>query len=67
MNENIFFFFNNLSGKIEFFDQLVVFFAEVFPYFVIFFAFLFLIFHNEILFSENPLKAFIKKWKEIFR
>lgn len=66
MNNNIFFFFYNLAHKSEFFDAIIIFFADIFPYIVIVLAFLFLIFHNEILTSSNPLKALIQKWKDIF-
>lgn len=65
MNNQIFFFFYNLAHQSEFIDKVIIFFAETFPYIVIFLAFLFLIFHHEVLFAKNPLKAFVQKWKEI--
>jgi len=66
MNNEIFYFFYNLAHKSVFFDKLVFFVADIFPYIVIILAFLFLIFHHEVLFSKNPFKALIQKWKEIF-
>lgn len=65
MNEQIFFFFYNLTYQSVFFDKLVIFFAETFPYIVVLLAGFFLLYHHEVLFSGNPLKAFIQKWKEI--
>jgi membrane-associated phospholipid phosphatase len=65
MNNQIFFFFYNLAHQSAFFDKLVVFFAVYFPYIVILLAGIFLLFHHEVFSSENPLKAFIQKWKEI--
>jgi undecaprenyl-diphosphatase len=65
MNDTIFFFFYNLAHQSHLFDQVVVFFAVYFPYLVVFLAGIFLLFHHEVLFSENPLKAFVQKWKEI--
>lgn len=65
MNQSIFFFFYNFAHQSKLLDQIIIFFADVFPYFVISFSFLFLIFHHEVLLSKNPIKEFIKKWKEI--
>ena len=65
MNDTIFYFFYNLAHRSELLDKVIVFFADTFPYIVIFLAFLFLIFHHDVLPSKNPLKEFIKKWKEI--
>ncbi|MCX6751941.1 MAG: phosphatase PAP2 family protein [Candidatus Nomurabacteria bacterium] len=64
MNNQIFFFFYNLSHQSAFFDGVVNFFAVYFIYIVIISAFLFLFFYHKILPSENPLKEFINKWKE---
>jgi len=47
MNNDIFFFFYNLAHQSVFFDKLVVFFADTFPYIVILIALLFLIFYKE--------------------
>ena len=65
MNNIIFFFLYNLAHSSNTFDQVVIFIGNIFPYIVIFLAFLFLVFHHEVLFADNPLKAFIQKWKEI--
>lgn len=65
MNDQIFFFFYNLSHKSLFFDRLIIFFADTFPYLIILSAVLFLLFHHEVLFSKSPFKIFKQKWKEI--
>lgn len=65
MNNQIFFFFYNLAHQSVFFDKLVVFTADIFPYVVILIAGLFLLMHHDVLPSKNPFKEFIKKWKEI--
>jgi undecaprenyl-diphosphatase len=65
MNDTIFFFFYNLAHHSILFDDLVIFIGSIFPYIVVFLAFVFLLFHHEVLFAENPFKAFIQKWKEI--
>lgn len=65
MNDKIFFFFYNLAHQSVFFDRLVIFTAEIFPYIVVFLAGIFLLFHREVLPSQNPLREFLKKWKEI--
>ncbi|PJC49409.1 hypothetical protein CO033_01700, partial [Candidatus Nomurabacteria bacterium CG_4_9_14_0_2_um_filter_32_10] len=54
-----------LSHQSIFFDRVIIFFADIFPYIVVVLAVIFLLFHNEVLFSQNPIKEFIKKWKEI--
>lgn len=66
MNDTIFFAFYNLSHKSIFFDKIVVFFAQYFPYLVIFSAILFLLFHHEVFSKKEPFKALQKKWKEVF-
>lgn len=65
MDNSIFFFFYNLAHKSSFFDEIVTFTADIFPYIVVLLAGLFLLFHHEIFKSENPLKVFLQKWKEI--
>ncbi len=65
MNNQIFFFFYNLAHQSAFFDGIVIFFAQTFPYFVVLAAFLFLLLHHQVLTSLNPFREFRKKWKEI--
>lgn len=65
MNNTIFFSLYSLAHRSESLDRVFIFIADVFPYLVIFLTFLFLVFHHEVLFANNPLKAFIQKWKEI--
>jgi membrane-associated phospholipid phosphatase len=65
MNDNIFFFFYNLSHQSEFFDKLIFFIADTLPYLVVLIAVIFLLFHHEVLPSKNPFKIFKQKWKEI--
>ena len=65
MNNQLFFFFYNLAHQSQTFDKIVIFFAVHFPYVVIVLAGLFLLFHHEVLLSQNPLKEFKQKWKEI--
>lgn len=66
MNQTIFYFFYDLTRQSEFFDKLVIFTAEIFPYIVILLAFLFLLYHHEVFSSAEPLKNFLRKWKEFF-
>lgn len=65
MNNLIFLKFYNLSHNSVIFDHFIYFIAYVLPFLVVIGAFIFLIFHHEILKSENILKALLKKWKEI--
>ena len=65
MNDQIFFFFYNLSHQSNFFDLLVIFFGVWFPYIVIILAGLFLLFHHEVLTAESPAVVFWEKKKEI--
>lgn len=65
MNNQIFFFFYNLAHQSKLFDYVVIFFAVYFPYLVIILAGLFLLFHHEVLLSQNVLQEFKKKYKEI--
>ena len=65
MNNTIFYFFYSLAHQSLFLDKVIVFFAQTFAYIVIFLAIIFLLFHHDVLPSENPLAEFKKKWKEI--
>ena len=65
MNETIFFFFYNLSHQSVFFDKIVIFFAETFPYIVLMLVGLFLLFHHEVFKAESPLQVLAQKYKEI--
>lgn len=65
MNNNIFYFFYNLTHQSTFFDKVVIFTADIFPYIVIVLAGIFLIFYHKVFYTENPIKIFIQKWKEI--
>ena len=65
MNNTIFYFFYSLAHQSLFLDKVIVFFAQTFPYIFILSAFIFLLFHHDILPSENPLAEFKKKWQEI--
>lgn len=49
MNDTIFFFFYNLAHQSVFFDKLVVFFAETFPYIVILMVVVYLFFYKKSL------------------
>lgn len=64
INDQIFFFFYNLTHQSVFFDKLVVFLAVHFIYLVIALAFIFLILYHKILSSENSLKKFMGSWRE---
>ncbi len=66
MNEKIFFYLYNISGNNHTLDKVIVFFADILPYIVIVLAFVLLIFHNDVLKTNNPFKKFIDKWKEFF-
>lgn len=65
MNNQIFFFFYNLSHQSKFFDGVIVFFAVYFPYVVVILAGLFLLFHHEVLKAEEPFRVFMEKKREI--
>lgn len=67
MNNTIFYLFYNLAHQSNFFDHIVVFFSVYFPYIVIGLAGLFLLFHHDILKSENPYQVFLEKKKEILK
>ncbi|KKR41521.1 MAG: hypothetical protein UT78_C0024G0007 [Candidatus Nomurabacteria bacterium GW2011_GWF2_40_12] len=59
MNNDIFFFFNNLAHQSVTFDKVIVFTAETLPYVVITLAGLFLLFFL-------PAQAGRKSWRELF-
>lgn len=65
MNNSVFLFFYNFANHYPVVDTLAVFIAKNFPILVIFGAFVFLLFHHEVMSSENPLKRFTERWKEI--
>jgi undecaprenyl-diphosphatase len=65
MNNSIFFFFYNLAHQSVFLDNLLIFFAQTFPYLVIGAAIVFLLWHHEIFSAEHPFRALAQKWKEI--
>lgn len=65
MNDAIFYFFYNFAHKSAWVDGLIIFCATYLQYFVIFLAVIFLLTHNEVLSTSNPIKEFVKKWKEI--
>src|SRR5579864_6356133 len=65
MSNQIFYFFYNFAHRSDFFDHVVVFFAVWFPYLVIILAGLFLLFHHEVIFADNPYQVFMQKKKEI--
>ena len=53
MNNTIFFFFYNLAHKSQLFDQIVIFFADTFPYIVVMLAIVYLFFYK-------------KNWRDFF-
>jgi undecaprenyl-diphosphatase len=65
MNNSIFFSLYGLAHQSIFFDKLIIFVADIFPYIVVIFAIIFLLFHHEVLLSKNPLKELSQKWIEI--
>lgn len=65
LNNQIFLFFYNFTHQSLFFDKIIIFLADIFPYLVVLLAGIFLLFHHDVLFSKNPFKIFAQKWKEI--
>ncbi|HAS80433.1 MAG: Phosphoesterase PA-phosphatase related protein [Candidatus Nomurabacteria bacterium GW2011_GWE1_32_28] len=67
MNNQIFFFFYNLAHRSVFFDQLIIFIADIFPYIVVILAVISLIIYKEK--EKKTLKQIISvvciRWKEI--
>ncbi len=67
LNNEIFYFFYSFAHQSYFLDHLIIFCAAYLQYLVILLAVVFLLFHHEILPSNNPLKEFKKKWYEVLR
>lgn len=65
MNTQIFYAFYNLAHQSDFLDSLIIFTAEYLPYLVILIAGIFLLWHHDVIKSQNPFKAFAQKWREI--
>ena len=65
MNNSIFFFLYNFAHKSILVDYLIIFTADILPYLVILAAIIFMLAHHDVLKSKDPMKAFIKKWREI--
>lgn len=65
MNDTIFYFFYGLAHQSTLVDNIIIFFAQYFPYVVLMLAGLFLIFHHEIVQAENPYRLFMEKKVEI--
>ena len=73
-NNQIFFFFYNLSHKSFILDWWIIFFAHTFPYIVIILSIIFLLFHHEVILLKyktkneaiwNSFRELKQKWKEI--
>lgn len=67
MNNQIFSFFYDLSHQSAFLDNIIIFFADTFPYIVVMLAGLFLLFHHEIAQAEDPFRVFWEKKREILK
>jgi undecaprenyl-diphosphatase len=67
MNNQIFYFFYNLSHRSAFLDNIIIFFADTFPYIVVMLAGLFLLFHHEIAQAEDPFRVFWEKKREFIK
>ncbi|MEK7219094.1 MAG: phosphatase PAP2 family protein [Patescibacteria group bacterium] len=65
MNNQIFYFFYNFAHQSVWLDNFFIFLAVYLPYLVILGAIVFLLFHHEVLKSQNPLVVLKQKWKEI--
>ena len=65
LNNQIFFSLYNLTHKNSLFDKVVYFLGDTMPYIIIIATIIFLFYHHEVFASENPVKAFKQKWKEI--
>jgi len=66
LNDKIFFFLYNFSHKSIFFDKVVIFIADTFPYILVLTAILFLFFHKDNINSNFPIREFKRRMKEIF-
>jgi membrane-associated phospholipid phosphatase len=67
MNDTIFYFFHGLAYRYTFFDEVVIFLAQTFPYIVLMLAGLFLLFHHEVFKANTPTEVLKEKWKEIVK
>jgi undecaprenyl-diphosphatase len=65
MNQQIFFFFYNFAHQSTLLDQIIIFFAQYFPYIVVFLAGIFLVMHHEIFKTESTWQVFLQKKREI--
>lgn len=65
MNQQIFFFFYNFAHQSVLLDQIIIFFAQYFPYIVVFLAGVFLVMHHEIFKEESTWQVFLQKKREI--
>jgi len=64
-NNKLFFDLYSLAHRSIFFDRLIFFVADIFPYIVIVFAGIFLLFYFKIIPSKTPFRTFFQKLKEI--
>jgi membrane-associated phospholipid phosphatase len=67
MNQAIFLFFYNLPHGSPFWNNVAVFFADIFPYIVMIMAGIFLLMHHEVLGSDTPWEVLMEKKKEILK
>ena len=65
MNTELFYTLYTLAHRSVSFDTFIIFMAQYFPYVVIILAGAFLVFHHDILTSQNPIRALARKWREI--
>jgi undecaprenyl-diphosphatase len=65
INDAIFYFLYSLPHQSPALYTLVIFLADYLPYIVVILAGLFLLFHHEIIWAENPFRVFWEKKKEI--
>lgn len=64
MNLDLFYFFNNLSHKTLFLDEVIIFIAEGLPYVVIVFAISFILFHDDRIMYNNLVLGSFDKLKQ---
>jgi membrane-associated phospholipid phosphatase len=67
MNEKIFYYLYALPHQSPALYTLVIFLADYLPYIVVILAGLFLLFHHEIIWAENPFRVFWEKKTEIIK
>ncbi len=69
MNNFLFFQLYSLAHQSNIFDNIVIFFGDIFPYIVVLMMGIFLLFHHEVISGKNSIRqmfvVFFKKWKEI--